>query len=123
MFSAKLDAAKLEVLATMKETLAEIDQRIEAARGVLNGSPWIIELCHGLYLGQRKSESGEDGFGGVGIVGGGLVFYTPGRIDAAVQHVIHSCHDIFPDARKVHHLDALHSERSAVSDLIARLSK
>ena len=106
-----------EIINSAKASIAELEFRISRMRGVITGNPWVIECCPGLYLVAEG-----DGSRG-GCITGGVVCYTPERIDAAVQHVRDNSDGVFAGARKVNYGDALRAELVTMHDLLIRAER
>jgi len=104
------------VIDAIKNLIEGIEYAISMTEGVIDGTPWIVECCEGLYL---VAES--DGFVG-GSVTGAVVCYAPDQIDQVVEHVRDNSRGIFDNARKVLRRDALRSELARHVEILNRLN-
>jgi hypothetical protein len=104
-----------DLIASLAAEANEIDNRIDGLRSVITGTPWVIECCPGWYL-----VADGDKYRGGSILGG-VIQYTPERIDAAVQYVRDNSEGVFDNARKVAFRDALRTERDALIDIAHKL--
>ena len=102
------------IIEGMKNTAAELRYALELTEGVIDGTPWVVQMCQGGYL-VRNGE----GFGVGSVL---MAFcYSPERIDGAVAHIIEKHGDLFPDARKILRRDALRLELAAMERTLAGL--
>ena len=102
----------------IKRQIADIEYAIKISEGTITGTPFVVELCHGLYL----VADGEEGYRG-GPITGCVPCYSPERIDAAVAHIVENHGHVFPHARKVYRRDALRTELEAARIILARLQE
>ena len=102
--------ARAEVLESLKALITEIDQRVEARRGVIAGSSYVVQTSPGLYLVPNGA-----GFG-VGGITSGVVMWDE-RIASVYAHNVRK-QPGGEGAKIVHWLDALAEERAQAVSLI-----
>lgn len=104
-----------DISTSITKQIAQIDERLERHRNVINGTPYVIQLSPGLYL----VADGERYRGG--SINGRVVCYSRERSSVAAAHVRKESAGVFDDARVMHIVDALETERAALVEMRERL--
>ena len=107
---------KTELIASISRNLAEIDNALELTKGVISGTPWVVELAPGLYL-VNKNETYRGG-----SITGQVVCYSPERIDQVLDYIKSQNVDVFDKPRKVYFNDALKNERRRTAELLDHIN-
>jgi hypothetical protein len=107
-----------QVIESLTKAIQEINERLDGCSRVLTGTPWVVECCPGLYL--TIDEQDKEKLRG-GSITRRVVQFTPERIDEVVDRVKQQSAGVFDNARKVYYVDALRTERAALTDIIERL--
>lgn len=103
-----------DITSSITEAIAEIDERLERHRKVINGTPYVIQLSPGLYL-----VADGEGYRG-GSITGRVVCYSPERSSVAAAHVRKESAGVFDGACVMHIVDALKTERAALVEIRER---
>jgi hypothetical protein len=109
-----MDKAKL--IASISSNLAEIDRALKLTKGVISGTPWVVELAPGLYL-VNKNETYRGG-----SITGRVVCYSPERIEQVLEYIKSEHAGAFREPRKVHFNDALRQERDRTAELLDHIN-
>jgi hypothetical protein len=100
----------------MQTLVAELAAALELTNGVIDGTPWVIQMAPGAYL-----VSQPEGFGPGSVLR--TCCYSAQRIDAAVDTVREQCGAVFTGIRKMRRADALRLELEAARNILARMQQ
>lgn len=104
-----------DIIDILRESASELAYACDLMDGVIDGTPWVIQLCESVYL----TPKGEAGYGPGSILHS--CCYSPERIDGAVMTIKAKIGATFPNVRKIRRREALQQELAAVRALLFRL--
>lgn len=107
-----------EMIGALNEHLSEITDRLDRYKGVMLGTPYVIELGLGFYL--VAAENG--GYKGDSITGK-VVMYSPEKTQEVVEYVREQAPTVWGNARAVHIKDALFNESESVRKTIKHIAE
>ena len=106
-----------EMISKLNAHLSEMTDQLDGLKGVMLGSPYVIEVCGGFYL-----VAADNGKYQGGAITGRVVMYSPEKTQAVVERLRQQAPTVWGDARAVHIKDALMNEIKSIRRTISYIA-
>ena len=115
MNAAEVNALRLETIELLKGQRAKLADALECEQGVMRGQGFVVRTSPGLYLTPKG-----DGYGVCSLLMG-VVMWSKCDAEIQARHTRMHGGDGAADATAVHYRDALRTEITALTELIAHV--